>query len=96
MYKLWKKREENIQSSLEDSFSLQEKIDYFKRKWRRDHRSMDVLAIAVILCLYLLGWYFDSWLQYAVLLLPALYSFLRNNAMMAYVEAHAFDGSGKQ
>lgn len=92
----YEKAEENIRSALGSSFSLQEKIDYFKKKWRRDHRGTDALVVVGILLLYFLGYYIHNWIQFAVLPLPFLYSILRNNAMMTYVEDHAFDGSGRQ
>ena len=90
------KAEENIRSALESSFSLQEKMDYFKRKWRKEHLFEDILAVAVVIGVYIAGWHFQNGLQFAAFLLPVLYGWTRNNRMMAYVEAHAFDGTGKQ
>ena len=90
------KAEENIKTALESSFSLQEKIDYFKRKWCREHRFEDILAVLLVIGVYLVGYYFDNGLQFAALLLPTVYHGIRNNRMMTYVESHAFDGTGRK
>ena len=90
------KAEENIKAALESSFSLQEKIDYFKRKWRKEHRFDDIVAILAILGVYWAGYHFDNGLQFVALLLPIIYHGIRNNRMMTYVELHAFDGTGRQ
>lgn len=89
------KAEENIQAALESSFSLQEKIAFFTRKWNKEHLFEDFLTIAGIIGVYIAGWYFDNGLQLAVFLLVPLSCAIRNNRMMAYVEAHAFDGTGR-
>ena len=83
-------------AALESSFSLQEKIDYFKRKWRKEHRFDDIVAILAILGVYWAGYHFDNGLQFVALLLPIIYHGIRNNRMMTYVESHAFDGTGRQ
>lgn len=88
------KAEENIKIALESSFSLQEKIDFFRRKWKKEHRAEDILAFLTILGVYLALYRLDSILQFIALILPCIYCAVRNNRMMAYVESHAFDGSG--
>lgn len=92
----YEKAEENIQAALESSFSFQEKVAFFKRKWCREHRFEDVIAIIGMLGLYLVGWHFDNGLQLVALLLLILYPGRRHNRMMSYVESHAFDGTGTQ
>ena len=88
--------EANIKAALESSFSLQEKMEYFKRKWCKEHRFEDILAVAVVIGVYLAGYHFDNGLQFVALLLPIIYHGIRNNRMMTYVESHAFDGTGRQ
>lgn len=85
--------EENMKAVLESSFSLREKMEFFKRKWRRDHRFDDIMAVAGILGVYLAGYHFHNGLRAAALLLPIFYNAIRNNRMMAYVEPHVFDGT---
>ena len=89
------KAEENIKAALESSFSLQEKVEYFKRKWCKEHIFEDVLAVIAVIAVYLAGYHFDNGLQFVALLLPAIYHGVRNNRMMTYVESHAFDGTGR-
>lgn len=90
------KAEENIKAALESSFSLQEKMEYFKCKWRKEHRFEDIVAIVAIIGIYWAGYYFDNGLQFIAILLPILYHGLRNNRMMTYVESHAFDRTEKK
>lgn len=86
------KAEENIRSALEtSSFTLEEKIRYYKKKWRREHLPSTVLAALGFLALY---WYYlmdqRGW---NVVVMIGLVVFLvwRNNQMMIYVENHAYD-----
>ena len=88
--------EENIKAALESSFSLQEKVTYFKHKWRKEHRFEDILAAIVVLGLSFAGYHYDNGLQFVTILLPILYLGMRNNRMMTYVESHAVDGTGRQ
>lgn len=89
--------EENLTRAMrEGSFPLKERIAFYKKKWLKDHVAILVLwgvcTIAVFaVCLFLerppLGF------AAAGLMLLVGHGW-RNNAMMAYVEEHAFDGSG--
>ena len=89
--------EENMKTALaESSFTLKEKMDYFKRKWRREHISGFVLAAFVAIALYLAGVVLDNGLQIACYIWIAGFVIVQNNRMMAYVEERAFDGSGRQ
>ena len=90
--------EENIKTALSESaFTLQEKIDFYKAKWKKEHRFDLFMAIGVVIVLYIACIYWDNAFFAAALgvvtvRLPIRY----NNAMRAYVEDRAFDGSGKQ
>jgi len=79
------------------SFSLKEKMEYYRRKWLREHiadmclwgaGTAGALAAGVILAKPL-------WISGAVLLLVVGHAW-RNNRMMTYVEQKAFDGGGEQ
>lgn len=79
------------------SFSLKEKMEYYRRKWLREHIAdmclwgagiAGALAAGVILAKPL-------WISGAVLLLVVGHAW-RNNRMMAYVEQKVFDGGGEQ
>ncbi len=88
--------EHNLQELMKNtSFSLQDRIRYYKRKWRREHIALFMINLVIALVPTILG------LVYAVPLLviiavvaAAVFDVIRYNKMMAYVEHHAFDGKG--
>ena len=90
--------EENIKQPLKaSSFSLEEKIDYFKKKWLKEHIAMMVLWGICIMGLLTAGVVLSKpLLVYGSVVLLVLGHAWRNNTMMTYVEQNAFDGSGKQ
>lgn len=92
------KAEENIKTVLAaNPFTLEEKIEYYKRKWKKDHFAaclffrvliLGMLAVGIITknLYWTMGFPMASLVYYAV----------ERNQMMTYVEARAFDGTGKQ
>lgn len=89
--------EENMKAALaESSFTLKEKIDYFKKKWKKEHISGLVLGICVAAALCAAGVWLYHGLQFAGMIWITGFLIVRNNCMMSYVEDRAFDGSGKQ
>ena len=90
------KAEENIKTVLSKStFTLEEKIGYFKKKWLREHRAGIIVEGILYLSLLMLA-VFREW----VLLVVPIYALsvwrfmVRRNHMMIYIEDRAFDGSG--
>lgn len=91
------KAEENIKTTLSASaFTLQEKIGFYKAKWKKEHRFELFLGIGLVILLYAAGVYCDSAFYAATLAVTVGFPAWYNNAMMSYVEDRAFDGSGKQ
>lgn len=88
-----KKADENLISILteESAFGLQERITYFKCKWRRDHKALIAFWISVWIILCLTGLFTRQVLLLAILPIAGLliYGYLRNQ-MMIYVEQRAF------
>lgn len=88
------KADENIAKvAKSNTFSHTERIIFLKRKWRREHIALFVafgfiLAAAIVLPIAL-GRPWLGWLSPIVALAEYAY---QNNRMMAYVEAHAYDG----
>ena len=87
--------EENLRQSIKaSSFTLKEKIEFYKRKWLKEHiASMCCCAVGIIAV-------FASGVlsKQALLIASAILLFVaghawRNNTMMAYVERNAFDGT---
>ena len=90
--------EENLRQTIEaSSFSLKEKMDYFKKKWLKEHIAMMVLWGICILGVFAAGILLRKplLLSGSVILLAVGHGW-RNNTMMTYVEQNAFDGSGRQ
>lgn len=88
--------EENLRQSIQSSsFSLKEKIDFFKAKWLKEHIAIMVFLGLCILAVLTAGLLMKSAaVSYcAVILLIAAHCW-RHNTMMAYVENNAYDGSG--
>ena len=89
--------EENLRQVVKtSSFTLKEKIAYYKKKWLKEHIAamccwgigiITVLVVGIILSLPIL-------ISAAMLLLLVGHTW-RNNTMMAYVERNAFDGTGR-
>ena len=89
--------EENMKTALkESSFTLKEKMDYFRRKWRKEHIASYVLAAVIAVGLYAAGIMMDNGLHVAGFLWVAIFVIVQNNRMMSYVEDRAFDGTGRQ
>lgn len=92
------KAEENIKATLEISaFTLKEKIDFFKKKWIREHLAMAILEFSLLLILLVIShWQGQTLWGTAVYVLGVLRLLGYRNQMMAYVEDRAFDGSGSR
>ncbi len=93
------KAEENLVNALSNSsFTLKERIIFYKKKWQKDHLALLILApvvwIGVLVLLKLQGVGMGLVAGIGSILGVLLYMVLRNR-MMTYVESHAYDGSGK-
>jgi len=88
--------EENLRQTVRtSSFTLKEKIEYYKKKWLKEHIAAMCcwgLGIIAVLAAGILSQ--RPILMAAAMLLLAAGHAWRNNAMMAYVERNAFDGTG--
>lgn len=90
------KAEENLRSALEDSsFSRKERIDYFKKKWKKDHAfelTAEMIAIiTAMICGFVLG---KSEIVYISLTAAFVWCICSNNRMMAYTEGKVFGTAG--
>ena len=90
--------EENLRQTIRaSSFSQKEKIDYFKKKWLKEHIAMMVLWGMCIIGVFIAGIILSKPLLISgAMILLVLGHGWRNNTMMTYVERNAFDGSGRQ
>lgn len=90
--------EENLRQTVKaSSFSLKEKMYYFKKKWLKEHiLAMALWGICIIGVLTAGVILSEPLLAYSSVVLLILGYAWRNNTMMTYVEQNAFDGSGRQ
>lgn len=88
------KAEENLRAALADStFSRKERIAFFKRKWRRDHRSERLLAAVVLTAAVLLGVLrHQHELPVVAAVAAVIWGAILNNRMMGYVEERVYGG----
>lgn len=89
------KAEENIVSAWKNSsFSLKEKMDFFKKKWLKEHVLTIGLCVAVVLAIYIYGFLKHiCWLQFVSLLFGLVCYGWFNNRMMIYVEKRVFQNT---
>lgn len=92
-----KAADDNLVSALNDSaFTLKEKIEFFKKKWRKEHIATIVLCVVtwltVILLLALKLKESDAFALLGAIsgMLAVLFYMVLYNRMMAYVERHAY------
>jgi len=90
--------EENLKQTIKaSSFSLNEKIVFYKKKWLKEHIASISLWGLCIIGVFIAGVILTKPLLVSgAMILLVLGHAWRNNTMMTYVEQKAFDGSGKQ
>ena len=90
--------EENLKQTIKaSSFSLNEKIVFYKKKWLKEHIAIISLWGLCIIGVFIAGVILTKPpLVSGAMILLVLGHAWRNNTMMTYVEQKAFDGSGKQ
>lgn len=87
--------EQNIKSALKSSFSIKEKLAFYKKKWRKEHRASLALMIGAYLFLLMMGMEQDGrGLHLLAWFLLSGGILVRYNAMMAYAEGHVFGNPG--
>lgn len=89
--------EENLMQTIKNNcFALQERIDFYRKKWLREHITVILMLGTFILALTVVGILSEKYMIcYLGLIILVLAHCWRNNYMMSYVEKRAFDGTGK-
>lgn len=84
--------EENLTQTIRaSSFTLKERIDYFKKKWLKEHIAIMVFIGVCIIGISVAGLIMKNTLVgYASFLMLILAHGWRNNTMMTYVEKKAY------
>ena len=90
--------ENNLTQTIRDSsFTLKDKLEFYKKKWLKEHIAIMVFVGICIVGVFVAGFVLrNSLLGYIAVLMLVLAHGWRNNAMMAFVEKHAYDGSGRK
>lgn len=90
------KAEENIKNILSISaFGLQDRIDYFQKKWKNEHAFGLTIEMIIILIIIIVGWILNNELIIIGIVLGYGWSIFQYNRMKAYIEKNAFDGNQK-
>lgn len=86
----------NLLSALENSvFTLKDKIDYFKKKWQKEHFLQLTIVMIVIVFFIIYGFIKDNGLQYLFMIIGFISGIIENNKMMAYIERNAYGKKSK-
>lgn len=88
--------ENNLTQTIKDSsFALKDKIEFYKKKWLKEHIAIMVFIGICIIGVFVAGFVLkNSLLGYIAILMLIMAHGWRNNTMMAYIEKNAYDGSG--
>ncbi len=77
----------NLLSALENSvFTLKDKIDFFKKKWEKEHFIELILIMIVISFFIIYGFIKNNGLQFLFMIIGFISGVIENNRMMAYIE----------
>lgn len=88
--------EENLIDALKSSsFTLKDRIDYFKKKWLKEHVAAMCLYAICVIALFMAGIILPSTVLLIISMVALIIGHIwRYDTMMAYVEQSAFDGKG--
>ncbi len=90
-----KNADQNLLVVLENSsFTLKDKITYYKDKWQKDHFFELVITIILIATFIIYGFIKDNGIQYLFIVLGFLSGLYENNRMYAYIENHVYNRDG--
>ena len=92
-----KSAEENLRQTVAaSSFEVKERLDYFKKKWLREHIAPMIIMGIIVIAVFAAGFAAkNSLVGYLAVLLAVVFHGCRHDAMMSYAEARAYDGTGE-
>lgn len=83
--------EENIKAALSESaFEARDRVEFFKKKWKKEHAFFMVVEMLAILAVMYAGFRLENGLQVAAVIVGYGWCIAKHNQMMAYVEKRAF------
>ncbi len=86
--------EQNLSQTISaSSFTLKDKIEFYKKKWLKEHIAVMCMMGVIIIAVFVTGMVMqEAIVSYMAVLLLLLAHDWRNNTMMAYVENNAYGG----
>ncbi len=86
-----KKADDNLLNALENSsFTLKEKIEYYGKKWDKEHFLELTIVMLIIVGFMIYGFIKDNGIQYLFMILGFIYGAFENNRKQAYIERYAY------
>lgn len=87
------KAEENLKTVIsQSSFTVQERVEYFKKKWKKENLFVNIVTILLFVIVSIIAsilWGFENVYPFSIVI-GAGYSIVRYNRMMAFVEHWAY------
>lgn len=86
-----KKADDNLLNALENSsFTLKEKIEYYGKKWDKEHFLELTIVMLIIVGFIIYGFIKDNGIEYLFMILGFIYGVFENNRKQAYIERNAY------
>lgn len=81
----------NLLSALENSiFTLKDKVDFFEKKWEKEHFFELTIAMIIIVGFIIYGFIKDNGIQFLFMIIGFAYGVWENNRKKAYIERNAY------
>lgn len=86
----------NLLSALENSvFALKDKIDFYKKKWQKEHFFELTIVMIIIVFFIIYGFIKNNDLQYLFMIIGFISGIIENNRMKAYIERNVYGKKSK-
>lgn len=85
------KADENLLNALENSvFSLKDKINYYSKKWEKEHFFELIIEMIIIVSFIIYGWIKEHEFIFIFIIIGFIVGIIENNRKMKYIEEHAY------
>lgn len=83
--------DKNLLNALDNSsFTLKEKIEYYDKKWNKEHFVELIIVMIIIAGFIIYGFIKDNGIQFVFMIIGVVYGICENNRKRAYIERHAY------
>lgn len=81
----------NLLNALENSaFTLKDKIEYFEKKWEKEHFLELIIIMLIIVFFIIYGFIKNNGLQYIFMIIGFISGIIENNRKKAYIERNVY------